>query len=148
MGHQLTLPFFLNNHVAQAAIFCPDCESNAVINVLETELAKAIIIRARDHNLKLMRWQPSYQVHHLFSLQQSLFHVQPTTQMILQIELALHLDLVLHLLNSINIFATLKIILDGSSPKIKLMFPLPFGWDAHFWGDWVRLSHHLHGLLF
>lgn len=30
------------------------------------------------------------------------------------------------------------------SSTIKLLFPFPFGWDAHFWGDWVRLRPHLH----
>ena len=46
--------------------------------------------------------------------------------------------------NPIHVFATLIIIVDGSSPTIKLFFPFPFGWDTHFWGDWVRLSPHLH----
>ena len=56
------LPYlFLNKHVAQTPFF-PDCESNAVINALENELASEGPQPQAHH----IRWQPSFQGHHLF----------------------------------------------------------------------------------
>ena len=115
-----------------------------MLDALENELAKAVIIGARDHNLKLLNGNRTTKFITCFNCNSHSSTCIQTTQTILQIELVLHLDLVLHLLNSINIFATSIILVDGISPKIKFFFPFPFGWDAHFWGDWVRLSPHLH----
>ena len=90
------LPFFYIS-MSHKLPFFPDCESNAVINALENELAKAVILRARDHNLKLIT-SDGDQVSKVITCFNCNVHSSTssqTTQMILQIELVLH-HMVLH----------------------------------------------------
>ena len=73
------LPYLFKISMSHKLLFSPDCESNAVINALENELAKAVNFRARDHNLKLIT-SDGNQVSKVITCckkQRSQFHEQP-----------------------------------------------------------------------